>query len=77
MPPHEARKALDGDRVRLELVSFRGRSEGRIVGVLERQREELVGVYVERERRRGPGPPQRRRLPRAGPGAADAARPRR
>ena len=48
VPPHEARKALDGDRVQLELVSFRGRSEGRIVGVLERQREELVGVYVER-----------------------------
>jgi ribonuclease R len=49
VPPHEARKALDGDRVRVELVSFRGRSEGQIAEVLERQREELVGVYVERD----------------------------
>jgi ribonuclease R len=48
VPPHEARRALDGDRVRVELVSSRGRSEGRIVGVVGRQREALVGTYVER-----------------------------
>jgi ribonuclease R len=49
VPPHEARRALDGDRVKVEVVSARGgRSEGRIVGVVDRQREALVGTYVER-----------------------------
>ena len=48
VPPHEARRALDGDRVKVEVVSARGRSEGRIVGVLDRHREALVGTYVER-----------------------------
>ena len=48
VPPHEARRALDGDRVKVELVTARGRSEGRIVGVVGRQREALVGTYVER-----------------------------
>ena len=48
VPPHEARRALDGDRVKVEVVSARGRSEGRIVGVVDRHREALVGTYVER-----------------------------
>jgi ribonuclease R len=48
VPPHEARRALDGDRVKVEVVSSRGRSEGRIVGLVDRQREALVGTYVER-----------------------------
>src|SRR5262249_61339224 len=48
VPPHEARRALDGDRVKVEIVTSRGRSEGRIVGVVDRQREALVGTYVER-----------------------------
>ena len=48
VPPHEARRALDGDRVKLEVVSARGRSGGRIVGVVDRHREMLVGTYVER-----------------------------
>ena len=48
VPPHEARRALDGDRVKVELVTARGRSEGRIVGVVDRHREALVGTYVER-----------------------------
>src|SRR5262249_49118471 len=48
VPPHEARRALDGDRVKVEVVTSRGRSEGRIVGVVDRQREALVGTYVER-----------------------------
>jgi ribonuclease R len=48
VPPHEARRALDGDRVKVELVTARGRSAGRIVGVVDRQREALVGTYVER-----------------------------
>jgi len=48
VPPHEARRALDGDRVKVELVTARGRSEGRIVAVVGRQREALVGTYVER-----------------------------
>src|SRR5678816_1197213 len=46
VPPHEARRALDGDRVKVEVVSSRGRSEGRIVGVVDRHREALVGTYV-------------------------------
>jgi len=49
VPPHEARRALDGDRVKVEVASTRGRSEGRIVGVIDRQRAALVGTYVERE----------------------------
>jgi len=48
VPPHEARRALDGDRVKVEVVTSRGRSAGRIVGVVDRQREALVGTYVER-----------------------------
>ena len=48
VPPHEARRALDGDRVKVEIVTSRGRSEGRIVGVVDRNREALVGTYVER-----------------------------
>ena len=48
VPPHEARRALDGDRVKVELISSRGRTEGRIVGVVDRFREALVGTYVER-----------------------------
>ena len=49
VPPHEARRALDGDRVKVEVVSARaGRSEGRIVGVVDRHRAALVGTYVER-----------------------------
>ena len=48
VPPHEARRALDGDRVKVEVVTSRGRSEGRIVGVVDRHREALVGTYVER-----------------------------
>ncbi|HZJ54858.1 MAG TPA: ribonuclease R, partial [Myxococcaceae bacterium] len=48
VPPHEARRALDGDRVKVEVVTARGRSEGRIVGVVDRHREALVGTYVER-----------------------------
>ncbi|MGZ6077143.1 MAG: ribonuclease R, partial [Myxococcaceae bacterium] len=46
VPPHEARRALDGDRVKVEVLTSRGRSEGRIVGVVLRQREALVGTYV-------------------------------
>jgi ribonuclease R len=34
--------------VKVEIVTSRGRSEGRIVGVVGRQREALVGTYVER-----------------------------
>jgi ribonuclease R len=48
VPPHEARRALDGDRVRVRLVTTRGRPEGHIVDVLSRQRERLVGTYVDR-----------------------------
>src|SRR5215472_4756877 len=48
VPPHEARRALDGDRVKVEVVTARGRSEGRIVGVVDRHREAVVGTYVER-----------------------------
>jgi len=48
LPPHEARKALDGDRVCVELVQKGGRGEGRLVEVLSRRRENVAGLYVVR-----------------------------
>jgi ribonuclease R len=46
LPPHEVRKALEGDRVRVvKRPSGRGRFEGKVVEVVERRRERGVGVY--------------------------------
>ncbi len=47
VPPHEAARALDNDRVLVEWVEDRGRPYGRIVRVLERRRELVVGTYFE------------------------------
>jgi ribonuclease R len=46
VPPDEARKALDGDLVRVEVVPARGgRTAGRILEVVERRRRLLLGTY--------------------------------
>jgi ribonuclease R len=46
VPPAEARKALDGDLVRVDIVPApRGRTMGRIVEVVERRRRWVLGTY--------------------------------
>ncbi|XXF75124.1 ribonuclease R [Myxococcaceae bacterium GXIMD 01537] len=51
LPPHEASRALDNDRVRVEVSQDRtGRTEGRILEVLDRRRELVVGTYTEQGR---------------------------
>ncbi|MCU0699175.1 MAG: ribonuclease R, partial [Myxococcaceae bacterium] len=50
IPPDQARKALDHDRVVVEVVPQRGgRTLGRIVEVKRRTRQHLIGTYVERK----------------------------
>ena len=49
LPPQEAGKLVDGDRVRLEVVPGRGgRTMGRVLGLVDRTRQMAVGVYSER-----------------------------
>jgi ribonuclease R len=49
VPPAEARKALDGDLVRIEIVPApRGRTMGRIVDVVERRRRWVLGTFHSR-----------------------------
>jgi ribonuclease R len=51
VPAHEVRRALDGDRVRIERVpGSAGRSAGRIVEVVDRVRQRVIGTYLERGR---------------------------
>ncbi|MBI3183545.1 MAG: ribonuclease R [Myxococcales bacterium] len=51
VPAAEARRALDKDRVSLEVVpGADGRRMGRLLGVVERRRRMAVGVYRERGR---------------------------
>jgi ribonuclease R len=51
VPPDEAAKATDGDLVRVEVVPGRGgRTQGRIVEVVERRRRLLIGTYHARGR---------------------------
>ena len=45
LPPPEAARALDGDRVRVRVHARGGRTEAELLEVLERQRSELVGTY--------------------------------
>ncbi len=46
VPPGEARKALDGDLVRIEIVPApRGRTMGRILEVVERRRRWVLGTF--------------------------------
>jgi ribonuclease R len=50
VPPDEARKALDHDRVVVEVIPQRGgRTLGRIVEVKRRTRQHVIGTYVERK----------------------------
>jgi ribonuclease R len=50
IPPDQARKALDHDRVVVEVVPQRGgRTLGRIVEVKRRTRQHLIGTYVEQK----------------------------
>jgi ribonuclease R len=50
IPPDQAKKALDHDRVVVEVVPQRGgRTLGRIVEVKRRTRQHLIGTYVERK----------------------------
>ncbi|NVJ21496.1 ribonuclease R [Myxococcus sp. AM011] len=46
LPPAEAQRALDNDRVVVEVAGRPGRYEGRLVRVVDRRRELAVGVYT-------------------------------
>jgi ribonuclease R len=48
LPPAEAARALDNDRVVVEVSGRPGRLEGRLLRVVQRRRELVVGVYEER-----------------------------
>ncbi|QSQ25489.1 ribonuclease R [Pyxidicoccus parkwayensis] len=50
LPPGEAQRALDNDRVVVEVSGRPGRFEGRLVRVVDRRRELAVGTYVEQGR---------------------------
>jgi ribonuclease R len=51
IPPEEARKALDNDRVLVEVLPGRGgRTMGRLVNVVSRTRQMVVGTYEESSR---------------------------
>ena len=50
LPPGEAQRALDNDRVVVEVSGRPGRYEGRLVRVVARRRELAVGTYVEQGR---------------------------
>ncbi|WIG97707.1 ribonuclease R [Myxococcus sp. SDU36] len=46
LPPHEAQRALDNDRVVVAVSGRPPRLEGRIIRVVQRRRELAVGTYV-------------------------------
>ncbi|TSC26015.1 ribonuclease R [Corallococcus sp. Z5C101001] len=46
LPPGEAQRALDNDRVLVEVAGRPGRYEGRLLRVVNRRRELAVGTYV-------------------------------
>lgn len=51
LPPHEAQQVMDGDRVRVRVVSGRyGRDVAEVVEVLEHARRQLLGLYRARRR---------------------------
>ncbi|RKH29554.1 ribonuclease R [Corallococcus praedator] len=50
LPPGEAQRALDNDRVLVEVAGRPGRFEGRLLRVVNRRREMAVGTYVEQGR---------------------------
>jgi ribonuclease R len=48
LPPEQARRALDGDRVRVQVVPGQGgRTQGRLIEVVDRIRQQIVGRYTE------------------------------
>jgi len=52
LPAAEAARALDHDRVKVEVVEGeRGRTSGRLLEVLDRVREQAVGTYFDRGRK--------------------------
>ena len=42
--PSNLNKALNGDKVLIKIVSFRGKSEGKVLKVLERTKKEFTGI---------------------------------
>nr|WP_228530883.1 MULTISPECIES: ribonuclease R [Myxococcaceae] len=50
IPPQEAARALDKDRVRVAVPGYPARTEGRILEVTSRQRQLVAGTYYERGR---------------------------
>lgn len=51
LPPYEAQRVMDGDRVRVRVVSGRyGRDVAEVVDVLEHARRQLLGTYRSRKR---------------------------
>ena len=49
LPAEEARRAIDGDRVEVEVsIGRNGRNTGKLVGLQQRQRQLVVGTYEER-----------------------------
>jgi len=46
LPPREAQRALDNDRVVVQVD--RGQTRGRLLRVLDRRRHQVIGTYVER-----------------------------
>src|SRR5260370_33708357 len=60
LPRGEAQRALDNDRVLIQIDP--GRTSGRLVKVLERRRQQVVGTYGE-EQRGAHGVPNDAKLP--------------
>lgn len=50
VPAQDLVGVLDGDRVRVELVRRRGRMAGRLVEVVERRRQQVIGTYRHKRR---------------------------
>ncbi|WP_257447324.1 ribonuclease R [Archangium lipolyticum] len=67
LPPQEAARALDNDRVVVESWGRPGRMEGRLVRVLDRTRQLAIGTYVERGRRNALVIPYDKNLQTQGP----------
>ena len=42
--PSNLNKALNGDKVLIKIVSFKGKSEGKVLKVLERTKKEFTGI---------------------------------
>ncbi len=51
LPREEARKALDGDLVKIQILAGeRGRTSGKLIEVVERRRTRAIGTYLSRGR---------------------------